>query len=37
MIPDSSKVAAIKALERPTTISKFRGFLGTVNFFRKYI
>ncbi len=36
-IPDLSKVAAIKTLERPTTISKLRGFLGAVNFFRKYI
>ena len=37
MIPDPSKVAAIEGLERPTTISKLRGFLGIVDFFRKYI
>ena len=36
-IPDSGKVTVIEALERPTTISKFRGFLGAVGFFRKYI
>ena len=37
MISDPDKVAAIEALEQPTTISKFRGFLGAVGFFRKYI
>src|SRR6266540_2830628 len=36
-IPDPGKVIAIEALERPTTISKLRGFLGAVGFFRKYI
>ncbi len=36
-IPDPGKVTAIEALERPTTISKLRGFLGAVGFFRKYI
>ncbi len=36
-ISDPGKVAAIEALERPTTISKLRGFLGAVGFFRKYI
>jgi len=36
-IPDSGKVTAIEALERPTIISKLRGFLGVVGFFRKYI
>ncbi len=36
-IPDPGKVAAIEALEQPTTISKLRGFLGAVGFFRKYI
>jgi len=36
-IPDLDKVKAIKALERPTTISKLRGFLEAVSFFRKYI
>ena len=36
-IPDPGKVEAIEALERPTTISKLRGFLGAVGFFRKYI
>ncbi len=36
-IPDLGKVTAIEALERPTTISKLRGFLGVVGFFRKYI
>ncbi len=30
-------MTAIEALERPTTISKLRGFLGAVGFFRKYI
>ncbi len=37
MIPDPNKVTAIEALEQPTTISKLRGFLGAVGFFRKYI
>src|SRR6266498_4314180 len=37
MIPDPGKIAAIKTLERLTTISKLRGFLGAVGFFRKYI
>jgi len=37
IIPDSGKVTAIKVLEWPTTISKFRGFLKIVSFFRKYI
>ncbi len=37
MIPDPNKVIAIKVLERPITISKLRGFLGVVDFFRKYI
>src|SRR6266511_5125504 len=36
-ISDPGKVAAIKALERPTTIFKLRGFLGAVGFFQKYI
>ncbi len=36
-IPDSDKVAAIKALEWSTTIFKLRGFLEAVGFFRKYI
>ncbi len=35
--PDPEKVIAIEALEWPTTISKVRGFLGVVGFFRKYI
>src|SRR6266542_630134 len=35
--PDPGKVTAIETLERPTTISKLRGFLGAVGFFRKYI
>src|SRR6266498_2879753 len=34
---DPEKVSAIKALERLTTISKLRGFLEAVGFFRKYI
>ena len=37
MTPDLGKVEAIEALERPTIISKLRGFLRTVGFFRKYI
>ena len=37
IIPDLSKVVAIEALEWPTTISKLRGFLEAVGFFRKYI
>ncbi len=37
MIPNLGKVAAIEALEWPTTISKLRGFLRAVDFFRKYI
>ncbi len=37
IISDLGKVVAIEALERPTTISKLRGFLGAVGFFRKYI
>ncbi len=37
IIPDSDKVTAIKALERPITILKLRGFLKAVGFFRKYI
>ncbi len=36
-IPDPGKVIAIEALERPTTISKLRGFLEAVGFFRKYV
>ncbi len=36
-IPDPGKVTAIEALERPITISKLRGFLGVIGFFRKYI
>jgi len=36
-IPDPGKVEAIEALERPITISKLRGFLEVVGFFRKYI
>ena len=36
-IPDLGKVAAIEALKRPIMISKLRGFLGAVGFFRKYI
>ena len=37
IISNSSKVVAIKTLEWPITISKLRGFLGAVGFFRKYI
>ena len=37
MIPDPDKVTVIEALERPTTISKLRGFLEAVGFFKKYI
>ena len=37
MISDLGKVEAIKVLERLTTISKLRGFLGVIGFFRKYI
>ncbi len=37
MILNPNKVAAIKVLEKPTTILKLRGFLGAVDFFRKYI
>ena len=36
-ISDLGKVEVIKALEWLTTIFKFRGFLGAVGFFRKYI
>src|SRR6266542_3531569 len=36
-ISDPSKVIAIEALERSTTIIKLRGFLEAVGFFRKYI
>jgi len=37
IILDLGKVAAIKILERSITISKLKGFLGVVGFFRKYI
>ena len=37
MIPNLGKVTAIEALEWLTTISKLRGFLEAVGFFRKYI
>ena len=36
MIPDLDKIAAIKILERPTIILKLRGFLGVIDFFKKY-
>ena len=36
-IPDLGKVTAIETLEWPTTISKLKGFLGAVGFFKKYI
>ena len=36
-ISDPDKVAAIEALKQLTTISKLRGFLGAVGFFKKYI
>ena len=37
MIPDPGKVITIETLERSTTISKLRGFLRAVDFFKKYI
>ncbi len=37
MIPNLGKVVAIEALERLTTISKYREFLEIIGFFRKYI
>jgi len=37
IISDPGKVIAIKVLERPITISKLRGFLEIIDFFRKYI
>ena len=36
-IPVLSKITVIKTLERPTTISKLKEFLGAVGFFKKYI
>ncbi len=37
MISDLNKVAAIKILKWPITISKLKEFLKVVDFFRKYI
>ncbi len=37
IIPNLGKVVAIEALEQPTTILKFREFLGAIDFFKKYI
>ncbi len=37
MIPNPDKVVAIKVLEWSIIISKLKGFLGVIGFFRKYI
>ncbi len=36
-IPNLGKVTVIEVLEWSTTISKLRGFLGVIGFFKKYI